>query len=74
MPAHIAIQSELAGDRCDHQRGQDVHDDGRRHLGYHGQGEEVSQGEEVRRWVGDGTTMFSMIIMTIMMMMMMHIS
>jgi hypothetical protein len=52
MPAHIAIESELAGDRCDHQRGQDVHDDGHRHLGYHGQGEEVSQGEEVRRWVG----------------------
>ncbi len=42
----LAIQFELAGDRFYHQRGQDVYDNGHRHLGYHG------QGEEVRRWVG----------------------
>jgi hypothetical protein len=42
----LAIQFELAGDLRYHPGGQEVYDNGHRHLGYHG------QGDEVRRWVG----------------------
>jgi hypothetical protein len=40
----FATQFELAGDRISHRRGQEIHDHGHRHLGHHGQGEEVSGG------------------------------
>ena len=61
-PVTLAIKFELAGDRCHHPAGQDLHDHGRRHIGCHG------QGAAVRRWVG---RVRMMIIMAFMMMMMM---